>query len=347
MAICEVENGEFVEEVRLHLEEALEPYRSELLGVVSEQSQTRGLLLLNTRADIGRVFTILRSIKNAMNDHDIELTISVAGCSDSFEQLHRIYTQALRQLEDRFFIGKNEVICCTEPAAEGVAESYENDTGEEIVNAVKARNAAKAESALDRWSKEHVREGMHSMEYVKCQYFQLISHVRDSLVQLGVEEDWYKRTRYQMFERIQSTETIDELQSYISGAIQESVDAVQTLKEKHHGRFVERTIDYIQENYCHDISLDDISGAVYLSPKYLSAIFKQETGRTVFSYVTDLRMQKAAALLEEESIQVKDLAGQVGYNNVQSFIRFFKRTFGLTPAQYRKTRKVYSRSGDE
>jgi AraC-like DNA-binding protein len=110
---------------------------------------------------------------------------------------------------------------------------------------------------------------------------------------------------------------------------------------------VERTIDYIQENYCHDISLDDISGAVYLSPKYLSAIFKQETGRTVFSYVTDLRMQKAAALLEEESIQVKDLAGQVGYNNVQSFIRFFKRTFGLTPAQYRKTRKVYSRSGDE
>ena len=86
-----------------------------------------------------------------------------------------------------------------------------------------------------------------------------------------------------------------------------------------------------------DLSLDDVAKAVFLSSGYLSIIFKDETGYTVLEYITYVRMQKAKGLLlQTPALKVKDIAEQLGYNNVQSFLRYFKKYYGETPMACRK-----------
>ena len=65
--------------------------------------------------------------------------------------------------------------------------------------------------------------------------------------------------------------------------------------------------DFINNNYSQDISLDRISRNMYLSPAYISKIFKDETGESPINYLIKVRLSKAAELLEEGSISIKNV----------------------------------------
>ena len=56
----------------------------------------------------------------------------------------------------------------------------------------------------------------------------------------------------------------------------------------------------------------------------------------MFDYITRLRMEKAAELMGRPDVKIQDMAKSLGYNNVQSFIRLFKKYYGMTPSDYRR-----------
>jgi AraC-like DNA-binding protein len=341
LTVFEVENGVFDEHVRLQVEGELRRFAGEIDAVVSEQSDTRGLVLLNTSSGKERVYAVLRGLKKKLSESGTELTVSVAEPVGDTARLHGAYEQAVRQLENRFFLGRNEIIVrgVTQPVEAESSPSTARETS--FIDAIREADTARARSLLGDLVDDYVGEGRHSIDYVRCLSFQLVSRIRDSLAQLGVEEEWYPMSRHDVFEDIQSTKTLDELRRYLESLIDDAAAYIRRLRDEQHGHFVSRTEQFLRDNLTRDISLEEISNAVFLSPKYLSTIFKEETGRTIFSYLTSLRMELAIHLLETENISVKKLARRVGYNNVQSFIRFFKRTYDLTPAQYRKSKTLY------
>ena len=82
--------------------------------------------------------------------------------------------------------------------------------------------------------------------------------------------------------------------------------------------------------------MKEVSTNVYLSPNYLSTIFKTETGMTIFDYMTQIRMEAAAKLILNGEAKIQEVAQAVGYNNTQSFTRLFKKTYRMTPLEYRR-----------
>lgn len=68
----------------------------------------------------------------------------------------------------------------------------------------------------------------------------------------------------------------------------------------------------------------------------MSSIFKEKTGINFSEYLNTLRIERAKELLTNIDLRIQDIALQVGYQNVNSFIRTFKRSSGLTPGEYRK-----------
>jgi transcriptional regulator GlxA family with amidase domain len=68
--------------------------------------------------------------------------------------------------------------------------------------------------------------------------------------------------------------------------------------------------------------------------------FKARTGYPLFEYINRLRVKRAAALLKRTDMGVLDIALAVGYNNLSFFNRYFRRLTGLTPAEYRRSRKT-------
>jgi two-component system, response regulator YesN len=99
---------------------------------------------------------------------------------------------------------------------------------------------------------------------------------------------------------------------------------------------IERVKRFVQRNCFKKISLKDATGVVYLSPKYLSRIFKQETGMAFQDYVLLIKMEKAKDFLEESSLNVDQIAWKLGYANSESFTRQFKKRTRFTPSGYRR-----------
>ncbi len=83
-----------------------------------------------------------------------------------------------------------------------------------------------------------------------------------------------------------------------------------------------------------DFSLDDVAGALYISPNYLRQLFKQETGQTFTEFLTAKRMQHAKMLLGNPKIRISDVAEQCGYADPRYFSVCFKKQFHMTPSEY-------------
>ncbi len=98
-----------------------------------------------------------------------------------------------------------------------------------------------------------------------------------------------------------------------------------------------KIMSYLEENYNKKISLDKIAGNMYLSPVYISRIFKETTGDSPINYVIRLRLEKAKKLLETpDGENIKQIAMEVGYDDVYHFSKLFKKYYGISPLKYRK-----------
>lgn len=103
------------------------------------------------------------------------------------------------------------------------------------------------------------------------------------------------------------------------------------------GYVVKRIIAYMNENYATRISLDQIAQNMYLSPVYISKIFKEETGESPIRYLIQIRLEKAKEILEDENCgSIRDVALAVGYDDVYYFSKLFKKYYGIAPAYYKK-----------
>lgn len=93
-------------------------------------------------------------------------------------------------------------------------------------------------------------------------------------------------------------------------------------------------INYIQTNF-KTVTLDDMAAYFHLSAPYISKYIKDKSGKTFGEHVTQIKMKKAKTLLKNGNMTVENISYAVGYPNAEHFIRTFKKTFDMTPIQYR------------
>lgn len=97
---------------------------------------------------------------------------------------------------------------------------------------------------------------------------------------------------------------------------------------------VEQIVSYFEDHYAEKISLDQIAENMYLSPFYISKIFKSETGDTPIRHLINIRLEKAKELLEDGwTGSIQEVAAQVGYDDAYHFSKLFKKRYGLSPSQ--------------
>jgi two-component system response regulator YesN len=102
-------------------------------------------------------------------------------------------------------------------------------------------------------------------------------------------------------------------------------------------RDVEAVKQYIEEHYADDLSLELLAAKVYLSPHYLSSIFKKRTGCGLNKYIKNVRMQKAKDLLTNTHLKISNICSAVGYRNISYFCQNFRDFYGHTPEKFRQS----------
>lgn len=106
---------------------------------------------------------------------------------------------------------------------------------------------------------------------------------------------------------------------------------------------IEKVKRFIERNCRKRVWLNDAAKVVCLSPKYLSRIFKENTGMGFNDYRLKVKIEKAKELLYNTGYSIKQMAYMLGFQNPESFMRIFKKTAGITPTEYRKKKNVKNR----
>lgn len=116
----------------------------------------------------------------------------------------------------------------------------------------------------------------------------------------------------------------------------EEVSDTDSRKEtKTFGR-IQNILDYLDENYASQISLDEIASVACFQKEYFCHFFKKQMGITYTRYLNDLRLAKIRKDLAETDLPLKDILEKHGFTNYKLFRKMFNETFGCTPVAYRK-----------
>lgn len=99
---------------------------------------------------------------------------------------------------------------------------------------------------------------------------------------------------------------------------------------------VDKIINYISKHYTENLTLTSIAEEFYISPFYLSKIFKRSTNLSIVEYINSLRIKQAKVLLETSSSRISTIADAVGFSSSSHFSRTFKIATNLSPQQYKK-----------
>jgi AraC-like DNA-binding protein/mannose-6-phosphate isomerase-like protein (cupin superfamily) len=102
---------------------------------------------------------------------------------------------------------------------------------------------------------------------------------------------------------------------------------------------VNKIFNFLHENLENEITLHEISKTVNMSIPNLCFFFKQSTGKTIISYLNEIRITYASMMLIETDKTVLEIAYDSGYQNLSYFNRQFKKHKAMTPTQYRKEKK--------
>ena len=106
-----------------------------------------------------------------------------------------------------------------------------------------------------------------------------------------------------------------------------------------HNKTVERICAYLAANYRQKFSLSEVAARFYLSPYYLSRLFKRVTGQSIVDYINNRRIEAAQKLLETTELSISAVAEQTGFASAAHFRRVFHEVMGTGPLQYRKAHK--------
>lgn len=99
---------------------------------------------------------------------------------------------------------------------------------------------------------------------------------------------------------------------------------------------IQKAINYIEDNFSGKLKLSDVAKVTYCSEEYLSTKFHKEVGITISNYILNKRLIYSKKLLTTFTTSMTDIATQAGFNSVSYFSRAFKKTYGISPSEYRK-----------
>lgn len=111
-----------------------------------------------------------------------------------------------------------------------------------------------------------------------------------------------------------------------------------TIKENAH-RHVHSALGLLEARLAEPLDLQDLASDVGCAPHYLSRLVKQDTGRTLSLHLRAFRIEKAAELLADRSLNITEVALEVGYQSLSHFSKAFAQEKGLTPSEFLKRKR--------
>ncbi|MFD0962018.1 helix-turn-helix domain-containing protein [Paenibacillus chungangensis] len=266
------------------------------------------------------------------------ITIGVGELARRREDIPRSFRKAQEALNYKIALGENRIITW---------ESIVNQEQVEVYAHLHAiRSIVQSFRMLDDWKSKHdelfheLKQGLLTKDEVRHLMSYLIYSLGREMASISpaAEELWESDGLSQLGDCMENGQSVTQIGGQSGVILQQLSDKLGDLQAgNQHADTVRSIRHYLKEAYSNPLLSLDHLGEVYgLSPKYLSKLFKEETGQKFVDFLIDIRMKEAEQLLLETNMTVQEAAEGVGYTSAISFSRVFKKMKGLTPSEFRE-----------
>lgn len=273
--------------------------------------------------------TYIRNIYSKLQLYlNLSITIGVSGVEDKLTS--EIYKQSRLAFEQRLALGGNQIFYY-----ERVSDTLQSPLPEHKIKllqrCMEISDLNGIQSILNDIFMTKEASDMAGI-YIRLVYSEVISSLLKICSSYGVNSP--VDSDFLSGEVIEYMEDSKQIASYLYTMIADILTGrkAECVNCK---TIVEEVKAFILNNYTSEITVGELARKYSINPDYLSSVFKQETGKNIIRYVTELRIERACRLLKESQAKVSDISYCIGYNDRLYFNRVFKKITGMTPAEYR------------
>ena len=220
-----------------------------------------------------------------------------------------------------------------------VSSLYPLETERELLKRVRLGDKEGAKEVLNKILGKILFKNAGQTELIRARLLELAAVLSRAAVEGTADLEMILGLNFEHIQELGKIKSIEELCVWIVKVLDRFTESVYKNRNVKNIDIIRKTREFIRANYKKKIKLIDISKAIYLSPYYLSHIFKRETGITLMEYLTKVRIEEAKRLLENTQWNTTRISFEVGCTDQSYFSKVFKKIEGISPSDYRKRMK--------
>ncbi|MNO28209.1 putative response regulatory protein [compost metagenome] len=270
----------------------------------------------------------------------LSVTIGVGEGVESLPELPSSYKQARDAADQKWYLGKNRILTMDKlESGEHLRYRYEAEWGDRVLAALRSGDRKRTLSELEQIFARLEQNRRHGSRYAQNVSLHLILQSGQVMLELNGMTEEREQKEMEAWKQVMRQETIQDLLQYTAAYLQEVCEYSQLKRSGKSSEVIDRVRLLIGQKYSENLSASDIAEGVYLSPTYVRLLFKQETGETLFEYLTKVRIEQAKTLLKDPQNKLYEVCYAVGYTDPSHFSKLFKKITGSTPSAYREQYK--------
>ncbi|MEN6313141.1 MAG: response regulator [Clostridiaceae bacterium] len=276
-------------------------------------------------------------IERCRRMYGISISIGLGEQVCELSRIRESYQQSRESLKYKMYFGNGKVIFYADiihtQLVTPVLQLYDRNM---LIDGLKMRSLPMVLECIDDMFAKIRSQGCVRFDYLKTALFEMMGTVSLTLYQIGEKMPHDFVNGKTPWDVIENKGTVDEIQNYLKDFFQIILSATGQKVNQRNARIVEQIIDYIKENYDKNISLNELSKRIYLTPNYMSNIFSQQAGHNFMDHLAQYRIEKAKELINQGKYKIYQIGEMVGYKNPDYFRKIFREYTGVSPSEYAK-----------
>lgn len=266
------------------------------------------------------------------------ISVCISGYCEHLSYYSKIYPNMKAALEESYFAGK-ECGILLDTRKEKEDKDKEDVTAKvcypELLAAVARRNWNQYDKGIQKMiallSQSKVHPQKASLELVR-----ILQKMEEYCLHCGVPKERLKPL--EEGNRILSCRFIADAGAYLRECFDPIVQALEEFGDEIEYSFQYPVSVYVEEYFAEDLRLEDVAQVLGFSVGHFARTFRRYFNMTFVQYLTRFRLEKSRELLTETHIAIEQIAYRTGFNSYSYFCTSFKKSYGMSPGQYRQMR---------
>lgn len=250
------------------------------------------------------------------------------------------YRHQLRMISSWLWKESNQ-LRDVQPVTEGCGQQFHLQLQDRIITEIRKANMVEARNLLNQLALQFFNQSRGQIEIIKALGIEFISFLTRLATESGVNfEESYKFSMLK-FKELDESDTVEKVMLWLLSVGNQYLEILSRENTNDNLAIINKAISYTQ-NHCAEptLTVKEIAEAIYLSPSYLSHVFKKEKGYSLSEYLNRIRIDQAKILLRLPEMNHTEIAEKIGYVSRSYFCKMFKMRVGISPNEYRHSLNI-------